>query len=136
MRQLTPGFALAEALVALLLLAISLLGAAGTLLQSLAATRAAQWQSRAADLADDLAEVLRSEPGEHRATLLAQWQQDANATLPLSPPGERTYARLVELSGDAEPLPATHAVQLAWLDRVTATSQRLELPLAVSRQEP
>ena len=81
---MTRGFALTEALIALLLLAMSLLGAGATLVESLAASRAALLESRASDLAGDLAESLRQpQSATVRSTIVAEWQHDARAVLPL-----------------------------------------------------
>ena len=135
MRQVKRGFALTETLVALLLLAISLLGSAAALMHAISATRAALWQARAADLAADLTEALRSVPPHEREALVPPWQRSAGDILPLFPTGDIPAAGLVE-AGDAGTLPATHAVQLAWRDPAEPAAARLELPFALSAAEP
>lgn len=77
------GFALTEALVALLLLAMVMMGTGMALIQSLAGQRSALMLTRAVDLAGNLAEALRSAPDN--ATVQAEilsWQRDVALQLP------------------------------------------------------
>jgi Tfp pilus assembly protein PilV len=77
------GFGLVDALVALALLAVTLLGACGSLHFALRATRAASWQARAADLLADLDEDLqRVDPTQPAATRLQAWRTRVQQDLP------------------------------------------------------
>ena len=77
------GFGLIDALVALALLAVTLLGACGGLLFALRATQAAAWQMRAVDLVADLDEQLQqADPAEPVAARLESWRARVRQVLP------------------------------------------------------
>jgi hypothetical protein len=77
------GFGLIDALVALTLLAVTLLGACGSLHFALRATRAAAWQARAVDLVADLDEDLQHlDPALPLATRIASWRARLQRDLP------------------------------------------------------
>lgn len=96
----TAGFALAETLVAVLLLAVSLLGAAAALAEALRGQHLALLQTRAADLAADLGEALQPAPPPHDPALeILAWRQLAPLVLPqgtavAQPEGDTIEARL------------------------------------------
>ncbi len=125
------GFALTEAMVALLLLAIALLGAGAALVESLAAQRTALLQSRAADLASNLAEALRAAPDSATATAEIQaWRSAVLLQLPQADP--------VALARDLLPtvdshslLPAGFDIRLQWRDPQLRTPAQLVLPLGI-----
>jgi len=130
---MTRGFALTEALIALLLLAISLLGAGATLVESLAASRATLLESRASDLAGDLAESLRPpHTAVSQVAIVADWQHDARDVLPLSPGEPLAYARLVDLAATRGRLPENHSIELGWWDQAARAPHRLQLPVALT----
>lgn len=77
------GFGLIDALVALTLLAITLLGACGSLHFALRSTQAALWQTRAVDLVADLSEdLLAAEAGAPVAAPLEAWRERVRQSLP------------------------------------------------------
>lgn len=77
------GFGLVDALVALALLAMTLLGACGALHFALRATRAATWQTRAVDLLADLDEDLQhADPARPDAARLQTWRARLPRELP------------------------------------------------------
>ena len=77
------GFGLVDALVALALLAVTLLGACGAMHFALRATRAASWQARAVDLLADLDEDLqRLDPARPAAARLDAWRARVRQDLP------------------------------------------------------
>lgn len=125
------GFALTEALVALLLLAFALLGAGAALVDSLAGQRAAMLQVRAADLVADLAEALRSAPDAPGATeeVLA-WQAAARRQLPQAEP--LAMPRAPVPSGAL--LPAAFDIRLQWRDPQQPAPVQLVLPLGIGHR--
>jgi hypothetical protein len=77
------GFAMLDALVALLLFALVLLAAIAALLQGMRATQAAVLTGHAVDLAADLLEQRRALPdGSGDAPLLVAWNERLQAELP------------------------------------------------------
>ena len=77
------GFALIDALAALLLFAVVLLAAIAALLHSMHATHEAVLTGRAVDLAADLLEERRALPGGTTAApLLADWNARLQSELP------------------------------------------------------
>jgi type II secretory pathway pseudopilin PulG len=125
----TSGFALTEALVALLLLAIAMLGAGAALIQAVAGQRAALLQTRAADLAGDLAEALRAAPDA--VTADAEVRSWRAAALELLPQAEaRVLPRVPALSGPAlSVLPTRFDIRLQWRDGAARAPAQLSLPL-------
>lgn len=82
-RPRTAGFALTEALVSLLLLALVLGGASRALVAALADQQAVLQELRAADLATDLAEALRAAADADAAQAqLALWHRQLAQVLP------------------------------------------------------
>ncbi len=127
--QGSSGFALTEALVALLLLAIAMLGTGAALVESLAGQRAALLQTRAADLAGNLAEALRAAPDAATAAAEIQsWQAMALVLLPQAEPIALSRGQV--LPGPATPsLPARFDIRLQWRDGPARTPAQLTLPL-------
>ena len=77
------GFALIDALVALLLFAVVLLAAMAALLKGMHAMHDAALTGRAVDLAADLLEAHRAQtPGAALEPLLATWNEQVRDTLP------------------------------------------------------
>jgi Tfp pilus assembly protein PilV len=82
-RSVQCGAGLIDTLVALTLLALSLLGASTTLVRTLAANRAAALQSTAVDLAADLAEDRRTGSAAFDASSLVEdWRSRVATELP------------------------------------------------------
>lgn len=100
-RNDAAGFAMVDALVALLLLAVVLLAAMAALLRGMQATHGAVLTGRAVDLAADLLEQHRARPEESLDSLLPEW----NARLQQLPDAARstatTLAQLL-LEGDLQ----------------------------------
>jgi Tfp pilus assembly protein PilV len=113
------GFALIEALVALLLLAIAMMGAAAALVESLAGHRSALLQTQAADLAGNLAEALRSAPDA--VTAAAETEAWLAAVL----------LQLPQARARATALPTGFDIRLQWRDGRTGTPVQLRLPLGI-----
>lgn len=127
------GFALAETLVALMLLAIGLLGAAGALIRAQVDLRGLAMADAATDLAADLAERLRAaSPAEDPERLLPSWQSAVSLGLHLGAgitPARGALDAVVETEG----LPASHAIRIEWGDPVLRAPRRLELPVLLAR---
>jgi len=121
------GFALAEALIALLLLAIALMGAGAAVIEALAAQHAALLQSRAADLASDLAETLRGTPAPLAPTEFGSWQRDVLRELPFSS-AEVQPAPPPHTSASLQ-LPADLHILLRWRADRQGTITELRLPV-------
>lgn len=120
----TAGFALAETLVAVLLLAVALLGAAAALAEALNAQHLALLHTRAADLAADLGEALRPAPAaDDLAAEIRAWRRESQATLPQG-------------KALAQPAGATLDVRLSWVDGRTGEGLQFGLPLALPGAAP
>ena len=90
-RSVQFGAGLIDALVALTLLAFSLLGASTTLIRTLTANRAAALQTTAVDLATDLVEDRRAGSALFDdAELIPLWQRRVAIDLPGANPLEQT----------------------------------------------
>ena len=90
-RSVQFGAGLIDALVALTLLAFSLLGASTTLIRTLTANRAAELQTTAVDLAADLAEDRRAGSALFdEADLVQSWRRRVVAQLPGANPLDQT----------------------------------------------
>jgi Tfp pilus assembly protein PilV len=86
-RDVQYGTGLIDTLVALTLLALSLLGASTSLIRTLAANHAATLQSTAVDLAADLAEDMRMGPAPADEVVLIQnWNRRVATELPIGVP--------------------------------------------------
>jgi Tfp pilus assembly protein PilV len=91
----STGFALIDALVALLLFAVVLLAAIAALLSSMHATHEAVLTGRAVDLAADFLEERRALPaGTADGPLLAAWIERTQSELPAA--ARDTASRLVQ----------------------------------------
>jgi type II secretory pathway pseudopilin PulG len=130
-RAAISGFALAETLVALLLLAFAMLGAGRALVESLAGQRAALLRIRAADLAGNLAEALRSAPDAATAAAeIRAWQAATSQQLPRVEP----VALLRAPASPAVPgtvLPAGVDIHLQWREGASRPPAQLLLPLGL-----
>jgi Tfp pilus assembly protein PilV len=123
------GFVLIEALVALLLLATAMMGAGMALVDALAAQRAALLQTRAADLAGNLAEALRSAPDLATAQAEIQsWQGEVLRQLP------RAQAQALQRPRPLFPasLPAGFDIHLQWREGRSSAFSQLILPVALA----
>jgi Tfp pilus assembly protein PilV len=78
----STGFAMIDALVALLLFAVGLLAACAALAHGMRATHAAVLDGRAVDLAADLAEDRRGLTADEAAAALLAWQVRVDLALP------------------------------------------------------
>lgn len=113
------GFALIEALVALLLLAVAVVGAVRAMVESLAGQHGVLLRVQAADLAGDLAEALRSAPDDATAAAeIRSWQSTVARRLPA---GEGRI-----LAGAA---PNAFSIRLNWRDGRAPAPASLSLPL-------
>jgi Tfp pilus assembly protein PilV len=114
------GFALAEALIALLLLAMAV-GAAGTaLVESLAGQRTALYRLRATDLMADLAESLRAAPDMATAQAeIGHWQALVEQQLPAAMPTVRPRSS------------TRFDIQLQWRDGRSREPATVAWPLAL-----
>jgi Tfp pilus assembly protein PilV len=124
------GFALMEALLALLLLAVAVGGAGSALVESLAGQRSAQLRTRAADLAADMAEALRATPdAASLQTEIALWQALVQQQLP---GGASQVLVRPQPSATREAMPAGFDIQLQWRDGRMAAPAQLQLPIALA----
>jgi type II secretory pathway pseudopilin PulG len=129
--EASAGFALIEALVALMLLSLGLFGAASTMLRGQAELRATLMATRAADLAGDLVEQLRAATtSATRERLIPAWQQSVRNALSTSPAAGTAEGLLVAVAA-AGGLPASHAIRIRWWDPALRAPRRLELPVAL-----
>lgn len=119
------GFGTIDALVALALLGITLLGACGSVHFALRATRAAGWQARAVDLLADLDEDLQQAADREPAPALAEWQARLGRELP----GGRILS-VVPRRMDAGPGLEFSELQLAWNGMPGQRAETLQMPLA------
>jgi len=123
------GFGLIDTLIALSLLAVSLLGISGGVHYALRATHATLLQTQAVDLIADLAEDLHSVkvPGEVSA-LLADWQLRVRRTLPARDFEPPRLTR-VSLNPGAPDALAWFDVQLEWNNLRGMHDGSLSLPV-------
>jgi general secretion pathway protein I len=133
-RSMESGFGLAEALVALLLLAIATIGAGAAMVESLAAQRAALLRTQAADLAADLAEALRSSPdaSAQEAEILS-WQTRVLSRLPRAEP--HAVRQTPSQSITPSMLPAGIHIRLQWRDGRAPSLSLLVLPIAIGNAQ-
>lgn len=124
------GFGLVDALVGLALLAVTLLGACGSMHYALRATRSAAWQARAVDLIADLGEDLQHvDPALPAATRLESWRARLQQDLPAGEIASLEPRSLV--AGDVAI--NWFDLRLAWNGTPGRPRETLQLPLA---QEP
>jgi len=120
------GFGLVDALVALALLAVTLLGACGALHFALRATRAASWQSQAVNLLADLDEDLqRVDPAQTAAARLEAWHARVQRDLPASAVAAMNPRALVIGEAGLQWLD----LRLAWNGMPGSSGESLQLPL-------
>jgi type II secretory pathway pseudopilin PulG len=135
MSRPADGFALVETVVAMLLLAVGLFGAAASLIRGQVEVRATLLATRAADLAADLAEQLRTGAPDSSAELrLGQWQRTVGAMLTVGSPSVSAAGQL-ETVPTATGLPASHAIRLVWWDPALRAPRRLELPVLLAPRD-
>jgi Tfp pilus assembly protein PilV len=131
-RDDSTGFALVETLVALVLLALGLFGAASTMIRGQAELRATLRATQAADLAGDLAEQLRADAtSAARDMLIPAWQQSVRNALSTATP-EGAAEGLLEAVSTAGGLPNSHTIRIRWWDPALRVPRRLELPIVLS----
>lgn len=129
----SAGFGLVDALVALALLAVTLLGACGSLHFALRATRSAAWQSRAIDLVADLDEDLQhTGPALPPAAQLESWRSRLRQELPAA--GIAALDRRSLVVGELET--TWLDLQLAWNGMPGEARDFLRLPLAHAVNPP
>lgn len=110
------GIALAESLVAALLLALTLLGTASAFVEAVAGQHTALLQTTAGDLAADLAESLRHPATADEAAQAVQaWQEAVRAALP------GATASATRVAGDFE-------TEVTWIEPRSGRTRRLALP--------
>lgn len=124
------GFGMVDALVGLALLAVTLLGACGSLHFALRATRSAAWQARAVDLVADLNEDLQhDDPALPLAVRLESWRERLQQDLPA---GEISALDSRSLAAGAVAI-NWFDLRLAWNGTPGRPRETLQLPVA---QEP
>lgn len=128
------GFAMLDVLIALLLLAVTLTGACGTLIQTMRATQGALLTTRAVDLATDLIEEARGVGSTEEAdALLTAWRARVGAALPVAGLEPEQFASLnaAPPNGEDEPaMDAPHQVLTLRWRGVNGQLEELTLPLA------
>lgn len=130
------GFAMLDALIALLLLAMVLTGTCVTLIQTMRATGAALLATRAVDLAADFTEDLRGVTSVAQAdALLVAWRARVATLLPVSGMEPEEFASLVPAppatAGETEAAVRNYELTLRW--RVAREETReLKLPVAAA----
>lgn len=121
------GFGLIDALVALALLAVTLLGACGSLHFAMRANRAAAWQSQAVDLVADLDEDLQqSGTAGSQAAQLETWRLRLQRDLPAAQVAGLQARRVAAGAASIDWIDVT----LAWNATPGMRRQTLEVPLA------
>jgi len=94
-RGVQHGIGLVDTLVALLLLALSLLGACTMIVRTMGASHAAAVQTIAVDLATDLAEDLRADPVDPLdIDAMQDWRNRVAETLPVGTPPLDAFAHV------------------------------------------
>jgi hypothetical protein len=121
------GFGLVDALVGLALLAVTLLGACGSLHFALRATRSAAWQARAVDLVADLNEDLQhDDPALPLASRLESWRERLRHDLPA---GEISALDPRDLAAGAAVI-NWFDLRVAWNGTPGGPREILQLPVA------
>jgi Tfp pilus assembly protein PilV len=122
------GMALADVLVALLLLAIAIGGACESLVAATQSSRAALLRLRAVDLGADLSEsLLALTSADGLAPLLEAWRAQVRTVLPVAGMEATDFAG-IRTAGEAGGLPAE--LSLRWHDPHPPGTEELVLPLA------
>jgi Tfp pilus assembly protein PilV len=122
------GFGLIDTLIALTLLAISLLGISGGVHYALRTAHATLLQTQAIDLVADLAEDLHSVAPDQVHALLSGWQARVQLSLPTRDFDPPRVARAELARGDAEPM-AWFDVDIGWKGVSGAPDGSLLLPV-------
>jgi hypothetical protein len=123
----TKGFGLVDALVALGLLAVTLLGACGSIHFALRATRSAAWQARAVDLVADLDEDLhQSDPALPIEAQIRTWRARLQQELPAAEIAALDPRSLVVGESGIGWLD----IRVAWNGTPGAARESLRLPLS------
>lgn len=131
------GVGLVDTLVALLLLALSLLGASATLIQTLGANRAAALQTSAVDLATDLVEDLRAGSAAYPdMDTLQDWQARVAQGLPVGTPPIDQYASAAPTEVMAPARAPAMNVSLRWWDPSIHRPTALTLQVAGGSAAP
>jgi type IV pilus assembly protein PilV len=129
------GFTLVEALIALLVLSIGMLGIAVLFVESLQAGRSAQLRTMAVSVAADLADRIRANRnpanayadagiGARAIADLAEWRALAAAQLP------RGEGEVRFLAGTAA-TPASYTIRVSWAETGESESVAYELRLEI-----
>jgi hypothetical protein len=118
-------------MVALLLLAAATIGAGTAMVHSVAGQRAALLRTRAADLAADLAEALRSAPdAATREAEVRAWRQAVEHQLP------QVHSEALPRAGSGPaPRPAGFDIRLQWRDGRMPAPTHLALSLSLGPAE-
>lgn len=122
------GFGLIDTLIALTLLAVSLLGISGGVQYALRTTHATLLQTQAIDLVADLAEDLHAVNAEQVPALLSDWQSRVQQALPTRDFEPPQLARAQLARGDAETV-SWFDVQMGWNGLSGARDGALLLPV-------
>lgn len=123
------GFALTEALCALLLLAAATGSAGSAMLEAMAGQRSALRRTIAANLAADLAEALRAAPDAASMTArIGSWQEFVQQQLPGAV--ALVVPRPPSTTGPAA-LPSGFNIQLQWRDGRASAPAQFTLPVSL-----
>jgi len=129
-RAAQEGIGLVDTLVALLLLALSLLGACTMIVRTLGASHSAALQTMAVDLATDLAEDLRAGAIDSRDILaMRTWRNRVAGTLPVGAPPLVGFAEVVPMPLRAGE-PRGMDVTLRWWDPTVHRPADLDMQIA------
>lgn len=120
------GQSLLDALVALLLVATTLLGAATALVRGIAASRGAALQTSAVDLVADLSEQLRASDPTGQSSLVENWTRSAADVLPS---GTAQAVPMPEAATGPEAAGQWSRLTLRWHDPADAQPFVMQLPL-------
>jgi hypothetical protein len=136
LRRSMTGSGLIETLVALLLLSVTLLGTASTLVRTISSSRSAALHTRAVDLAADLAEELRAQPIDVNSIttspLLADWRARVAAALPVANLSPAEYADVASPVASPSPAPVQLHTALRWHHSALGQLDTLQVPLTVA----
>ena len=135
-RDAQQGTGLVDTLVALLLLALSLLGACTMIVRTMGASHAAALQTMAADLATDLAEDLRAgaiDPLDVQA--IQEWRSRVAETLPVGTPPLDAFAGVAPEPQQAGK-PRALNVSLRWWDPAIHLPATLSMQVAAAQALP
>jgi hypothetical protein len=135
-RDAVHGIGLVDTLVALLLLALSLLGACTVIVRTMGASHAAAIQTIAVDLGTDLGEDLRAGAIDSLEIRNMQiWRHRVAGALPVGVPPLDAYADVVPMPPQAGE-PRGFNVTLRWWDPAIHRPTTLALQIADALMEP